>query len=242
MFGVWSIVSPDSDKLGATFVAALARSLSFHGKRVLVFDLSPRFPVLDVAFGVSERVVYTLPDVARVSPELAVLSVSQEKQGEGGILFVPVAVGDEVSLSSVSSVMEAVAADIVLLHAERETASLARAVSDGLLLLTQADAPSLRANACLAHSLTFDAFVLADFLPIAEEIEKEPSVTEMADALCLPLFGILPRTELKNTARPRGKDFLSAVDNMAARLTGEDVPLLRGIPIEGMRRRTFFTR
>lgn len=241
MFGVWSIVSPYAERTGAALVAALARSLSLHGRRVLVFDLSPTAPALDVAFEVSERVVYTLPDVGHLAPELAVLSLPEEN-GEGGILFVPIAVGDEVDPSHVSSVISAVAADVVLVRADLAALQTARAVSDGLLLLTEADAVSLRASVHLARSHRFDAFVLSDFQPLAEEIRREPSVTEMADALSLPLFGILPRTELKNTAHPRGKDFLLAVDNMAARLTGVSVPLLRGIPIEGMRRKTFFTR
>ena len=68
------------------------------------------------------------------------------------------------------------------------------------------------------------------------------ALTEMADLLGIPLFGILPQTDLYNTHTVREKNFLTAIENMTGRLMGEAVPLLRGISIEGMRRKRFFTR
>lgn len=240
MLGFWSVVSSETGMPSAAFVAALARSLAAHGRRVLLLDLSPAFPALDVALGVSERVVYTLADVGRVPADAVLLSLAEAEKGS--ISFVPLAVGDTVDGACVTACVEAAGADIVLAYADRDTLTLARTLSDGLLLLTRADEAYLRAAVALTRDAAFDGFVLTDFLPLREEIECEPALTDLADTLALPLFGILPRTELKNTVRPRGKDFLTAVDNMAGRLTGAAVPLLCGIPIEGMRRRTFFAR
>ena len=53
MLGVWSIMSVASSTLGACFTAALAESLACYGKRVLLFELAPDCPTVDIILGVS---------------------------------------------------------------------------------------------------------------------------------------------------------------------------------------------
>ena len=236
MLGAWSIFHATESMLTARFAAALAKSLAGCGKRVLLFDLSPEVPALDVLLGLDGRVVYTLSDAERIAPRDILLTPSEN------FFFVPIGVGETVNDLHISACIQAASPDVVLFAAARSTVSLARALSDGALLLTDASAVSLRAAIALVGECAFDGFVLGDFVPVREEIEKMPSLTEMADALGIPLFGVLPKTSLYDTHTASEKSFLLAAGNMAGRLMGENIPLLRGIPLEGMRRKRFFTR
>ncbi len=239
----FTVVSPASDPLGAVFCAALARSLSRHGARVLLLDLSPSLPCLDVVLGCAERTVYTVSDAARVSPESLFLSVSTGKGREkGSFLFVPTFYGERIEDAHLRALASASGADFVIGLADGATAPTAAAVSDGLLLFSRVGEVYLRAAVSFAETLAMDGFVLADLPLAAEALRGTPTLTELSDALGLSLFGILPRTAEENTLAPRGKDFLVAADNMAGRLMGEDIPLLRGLSIEGMTRRAYFER
>ncbi len=237
----WSFVSHDDGVLGAAFTAALAHRIAREGKRVLLLELSPTLPTLDLALGVAERVVYTLADALRLSPEAVFLSPEGETDAEQ-ILFVPSLSEEDMNADALRACIEASGADLVLICADPLRAALARTVSDGMLLLTRATECSVRAASRLAATVAFDGFVYTDLVPTREAVLSELPVTELCDALALPLFGILPRVDLKNTLRPQGKDFRTALSSMAGRLLGEQIPLLCGIPIEGMRRRTFFER
>lgn len=236
MLGAWSILHATESLLDARFVSSLASTLAASGKQVLLFDLSPECPALDILFGVDGRVVYTLSDVGRVSPRDVLLSPREN------LFFVPLGVDEQVDASHIAAVIEAVKPDAVLFAVTRSTFTMARALSDGALLLTDASPVALRAASALASAYHFDGFVLTDFSPVREAVERMPALTEIADLLGIPLFGILPQTDLYNTHTVREKNFLTATENMAGRLMGEALPLLRGISIEGMRRKRFFTR
>jgi hypothetical protein len=246
MLGAWSFVSHDDSAAGAAFVCTLARALAVRGRRVLLFDLCPSFPALDIALDVAHRVVYTLSDALHLSAEDVFLSPERQEGRvtvrEEKILFVPIAVGEVPSAEAVRACILAADADVVLMTAERGSLSVAREVSDGLILTTRADAPSLRAAIDLASFAAFDGFVLSDFIPSADQIEREPSPTQLSDMLSLPIMGILPRAELKSSLVPKEKDFRIAVVNMAGRILGERVPLLEDVSISGMRRRAYFER
>ena len=237
MLGAFSVVNGSFGTVGAHFSAALAECLAAKGKRVLLFELSPSCPTLDLLLGVSERVVYTLTDTERLSPENVALTVREN------LSFIPLGVGEVISDTSfLEACVKALSPDVVLLSTERSQLPLARRISDGVLLVTDASQASLRANAFLSSKESFDGFVLSDFVPTKEYAFKMLSLAEISDTLGLPLFGILPRIDRADTPAAWGKDFLFAVRNMAGRLLGETVPLLCGIPIEGMRRRDFFAR
>lgn len=236
MLGAWPILHATESLLAARFVSSLANTLAANGKRVLLFDLSPECPALDILLGVDGRVVYTLCDVGRVPPCDVLLSPCKN------LFFVPLGVGEQVEASKITAVTEAVTPDAVLFVTTRSTFTVVRSLSDGALLLTDASPVALRAASALTSAHRFDGFVLTDFHPVREAVEGMPALTEMADLLGIPLFGILPQTDLYNTHTVREKNFLTAIENMTGRLMGEAVPLLRGISIEGMRRKRFFTR
>lgn len=232
MSDVWSFVSHDDPALGAAFVASLARALSARKKRVLLIDLCPLYPALDIALDVSDRVVYTLSDAEKMSPEALFLSPAHK--GKGEILLAPLFPGEEPSGAQVEACLRAAKADLVLIHAQPSYASVARAASDAVLLMTRADTASLRAAAYLAAHEVFDVFLLTDLALTKESLRTGISLTEMADTLSLPLFGILPRIS--------DKAFDFAVTNIAGRLLGEQVVLLDNILTAKKQRKLYFER
>ena len=90
MLGVWSVVSVSSSALGARFTVSLAERLALRGVRVLLFELAPELPSLDVLLGVSEKVVYTLADAREVTPERVLLTPCEN------LYFAPLGVGETV--------------------------------------------------------------------------------------------------------------------------------------------------
>ena len=232
MSDVWSFVSHDDPALGAAFVASLARALSARKKRVLLIDLCPLYPALDIALDVSDRVVYTLSDAEKMSPEAVFLS--PVCQGEGEILLAPLFPGEAPSGAHVDACVRAAKADFVLVHAQPSYASVARTASAAVLLMTRADTASLRAAAYLAAHEVFDVFLLTDLALTKESLRTGISLTEMADTLSLPLFGILPRIS--------DKAFDFAVTNIAGRLLGEQVVLLDNILTAKKQRKLYFER
>ena len=235
MLGAWSFLHVTDAVVGARFTASLAQTLASFGKRVLLFDLSPECPAIDFFLGVDDRVVYTLSDALRLPPCDVVLAPKD------GLFFVPLGVGEAVDAACVSACVEAILPDIVLFFASRSTLSTARALSDGLVLLTDSSPVSLRAAAALCEGEALDAFLLSDFRETCERRETVVSLTEIADALGLPVFGVLPQIGAYNTPSVKEKNFTTAVKNMARRLMGESVPLLHGISMKRAYKKRFFT-
>lgn len=232
MLGVWSMMDESRDRVGARLVFALAKSLASDGKRVLVLEICPHRPALDVLFGVDEKVVYTLSDVGAVPPALVLLSP------EKNIFFVPSELDleeKEPSFDAIRTCVAEVKPDIVLILFERAAYRTASTVSDGVLLLTDPSPASLRASAAFAQTFPVTGWVLSDFVPVRQPL----SARAISDMLAAPLTGILPRLDADNTHSVARKDFLSAARNIAARLSGKIVPLLNGIPVKGSFRDTF---
>lgn len=236
MLGAWSFFHATETLLGARFTASLALALAKAGKRVLLFDLSPECPALDVFLAVDGRVVYTLSDVGSISPSDVILSPREN------VFFVPCGVGETVDAHHISSCIAAFSPDAVLCSVGWSTLPVARELSDGMVLLTDASPVALRAATALADSIHFDGLLLTDFVKERKGIEEIPSLTEIMDALGLSLFGVLPWIGTYNTPVVKENDFLSAVENMAGRLMGENVPLLRGIPMKEAHKQYFFSR
>ena len=236
MLGAWTFLHATDALLGARFTASLGMALAGAGKRVLLFDLSPEIPALDAFLGVDGQVVYTLTDVTRIPPIDAALSPHEN------LFFIPIGTEDEVSVSDIALCMDAFSANVVLFSASRSTLPLASASSDGTLLLSDASPIAMRASCALSSHAGFDGFVLTDFVPDRKELEGALGLTEILDAVGLPLLGILPRVSPYSPRLPESKDFLAAVENMAGRISGEQIPLLRGIAVKEALKEYFFKR
>ena len=222
MLGVWSVLDESRDRVGARLILSLAERLASQEKRVLVFELCPQRPTLDILFGMDEKVVYTLADVGEVKPDRVLLSARKN------IFFVPsitdLACKDTLG-DAIGACIAEVKPDVALILFERAVYEPVRAISDGVLLLTDPSAASLRASTAFAEKFPVTGWLLSDFTSVRQSL----SARALSDMLCAPLIGILPRLDGDNTYCIARKDFLFAVRNIAARLSGQNVPLLCGL-------------
>ena len=236
MLGAWTFLHTTDAMLGASLTASLGISLAKMGKRVLLFDLSPEIPALDVLLGVDGQVVYTLSDAGKIPcADLALMP-------RENLFLIPIGTDEEVNASDITACIQAFMADAVLFSASRSTLSVASACSDGVILVGDASPIAMRASCALAENNHFDGFVLADFLPERRALAGTLGLTEILDAVGLPLVGVLPRTAVYDSHLPEAKEFFTAVENIAGRILGETIPLLRGIPVKTAIKQYFFER
>lgn len=243
----------------STLAVSLAYALAARGKRVLLVDLSFPSPTLASLCSVSESVIYTVFDLAdgTVDADTLLLPVLSKK-GEAERACIALApmlpslcprcdgIGEAVkALSSLPS------ADFVIVDASVDAYLHLAPVSDERVLLTDARESSLSASESMAFSASrdfpFTYFVLKSSL-LGERIRKDEPLVDMIDRVSLPLLGILPHSDrmldagLLSQKKHAREPYARAVSNIAARLMGESVPLLRGITLEGISRRRFFER
>ncbi len=239
--------------VGVSFAAAnLALSLSRRGKRVLLIDGSPMCRCLDTVFSCAPDVVYDISDVAahRIEAEKALLCPVAD-----GPLLLPGAFSgkDAVVGAALVALLDEISAtlalDFVIVDAPATADTLAAAPAfDRVLVLTDPSPAALRAAETVSVSLSevgapSGALLINRFsLRHPRESGQEKAIL-MVDESKLSLLGILPIVgELSETAHRyvgkypllAGKAFrlepaTVAFDNLAARLLGEDVPLLSGI-------------
>ena len=230
----------------STLALHLAQALAHLEKKTLLIDASTA-PALDLLLGVGEGVVYTASDVANglCSAFRAVLS----KEEMPLVSLLPAAVGEELDDAMLSEVIRGVKAetafDFIIIDAAPTMYAAAGQLSDTVLLLTDPRESSLRAAesyASLSDELDFFVLTFASFS--REGVEREPSLIDIVDQLSLPLLGVLPYTPRIRTVYgiPHRSAYEAALSNLARRLTGEKIPLLKGVPLEGMDRRTFIER
>lgn len=256
MAKIITLVSAEGGVGKSTLCASLAFDLARRGKRVLLVDLTPAAPALDALLGVDESVVYTVKDVAEkaVSPNKVLISF--ENSPKENILLAPLVPsameGGENVAQAVCSLTEAARADVTLVDASVSLYPSLFPVSDERILVTDTREISLRAAEAFvqAHASCAppSAFLLTRAPRVRERILKDEPLLDIIDRLSLSLLGVLPYSELVRdggllTGKRHAKEpFVRAVGNVAERLLGNAVPLLRGIKLEGMSRRFFIER
>lgn len=243
----------------STLCVHLAHALAARGKRVILLDLCPSRPALDSYLGVADEVVYTLPDLLedRVRAERAVLPVATDSDCEGEISLLPIYPFDTVDARLLAEPLlarlRALDADFILIDADRETYPAVAPLSDERLLLISPREPSVRnAEALIAHlterGCAPDAFLLMRAALCVEALQKDAPLLSLIDRLSTRVLGILPYAprlyDIKDMTgrKHRREPYPLAVQNLAARLLGESIPLLTGIPVEGISRRAYMER
>lgn len=260
MAKIITFVSAEEGVGKSTLCASLALALAQRGKRVLLIDLSPSNPALDILLGVGESVVYTVKDVADadLAPEKALISFEKDPKvkGKENLFLAPLVpsviesgegVGEAVTLLS-----HAAEADVTVVDASASLYPSLFSVSDERILVTDTRQTALRAAEALvqahAESAPLDRFLLSRASLVRERIMKDEPLLDIIDRISLPLLGILPYSELLRECglllgkRHAKAPFARAVGNVAERLLGTSVPLLRGISLEGISRRFFIER
>ena len=259
MAKIITLVSPIGAFGKSTLCVSLAHALALMEKRVLLVDLSPHSPSLSSLLSLSESVVYTVFDIVDGAADAkTVILPAPEKKGKGEwqrIALAPILPSFSASAEGVAEAVTALAkeyqADFVIIDASLEMYPSLAAVSDERILLTDARESSLLAAEALSYHYAqenpFTYFVLKSSL-VYERIVKTEPLLDVIDRLSVSLLGVLPvssllsdkglLTEKKDARLP----YARAVKNIAARICGESVPLLRGVALQGISRRAFIER
>ena len=241
-----ALLSPVGGIGKSTLALHLAQMLARREKKTLLIDASAS-AALDLLLGVGESVVYTATDVANglCSAFRAIL----EREGMPLVSLMPAAVGEPLGEAMLPEVVKGIKAetsfDFIVIDAAPSLYTDVKTVSDTVILLTDPRESSLRAAeayASLCGEIDFFALTFASFS--REGAEREACVIDMVDQLSLPLIGVLPYTPRIRTVDgiPHRSAYEAALFNLSSRLMGERVPLLKGVPLEGMDRRAFIER
>lgn len=251
MLGVFTVMSAVPSRETAHFCVCAARILAERGRRTLLIDLCAEHPMLDLALGVGEKVLYTVRDVLNGSVPLENALISplrRTKKGtvtEDGILLLAGDVTACPTGESVRALLEqatALSADAVLVLADARTQTTLREVTDAALLFTDGSEESLRALLPLCEAGGPVGVILSHFMLTAEAVNTTIAPRALADALGAPVVGILPHSAARTVGDKTSREFLAGVTNVTRRLMGENVPLLYNVSVDGMRKRKYLER
>lgn len=259
MIGRWALLSARGGAGVSTVCANLARALARRGNSTLLVDMKPTAPAQDMLCGVSEQVIYALTDVGNgvsVTDASLPLPLGDKKPGKkdapfGAIRLLPMAAGCDVPLSSLAACMRTVVREVHprALLVDTDAAHLPAVIDavDGILLVVTADEISLRAAEALAVRLGEEGRAAAFLLNMAdlskEGVRRMPAILDMIDRIGLPILGILPYSDtVRACPLPVGErktadcGYALAIENIAARLSGDMRPLLDGLRTDGIGR------
>lgn len=239
----------------STVCASLSLALAEKRRRVLTADLDTLSPSLDLLFGIGESTVYTFADYASGAADFA--TATMQPPIAPGVSVLPAALGADVSPEEALGAIEKIKAEnkdaFLLLDMPSPLLPSLREAVDGVILLVRPDEISLRSAEYFVTTVDFlpqtDAFFLLNHVSFVKETAKlEPPLLDIIDRVGLPLLGVLPDIWAWHCQLPtfdksyKKTAYARCVRNIAARLCGEQVPLLQGIHPEGFSRRYYIER
>lgn len=240
----------------STVCANLAAALALRGERVLAVDLDFGMRCLDLIFGVEDRVVQDVRSAVKggISPEKACVEIPDAE----GLFFLaaPYSGRCDITAEELSSYLETAAEalrlDRILLDTPGDmgaSTALAAAIADSAMILSGASPTSIR-GAGKTGELLYEMGITAQKLVINRFDMKgavltkkgiRPGVSEIIDMTRIPLIGVIPEDSSLSLLQEKGelcvgqksrsaKDSADrAFANIAARLTGQTVPLFAGM-------------
>lgn len=262
MLGSWAFVSPVGGTGKSVLCANLGMSFALTGKKVLVIDLCPDAPALDMLYGVSENVVYTMEDVGkeRVPVADALLSVpvpAEKKSVPGELYLLPVHAGTVMDSReyrrAVAVCIRESAPDVALIDTDRTLYPLLYDIADGAFLVTTPEEHAVRAAEAFAfrakkEKLPLSAQLLTRLPFRKEEMRRAIPPRDLIDRVGLPLAGIFPEERetdgmlFVGVKKAEKRDFVAASANLVGRMGGEPIPLLDGIAPEDISRTAYLSR
>lgn len=248
------IISVASSKGGigkSTASLGIARALADAGNKVLICDLDFGNACLDILGGVENDVLYTVADLIAGKCSAASCIV---KMKENGLFLLPSPVGGTYSISSdegealcgsIKQAAEAVEADFVIVDTGagvNAAANAAFTVSDTVLVVAGHSPVSVRAAESTAQRIEDTAKTEVKLLINSFDTENimrkkkasRSGMFEIIDRSGIPLIGVIPYDyELQLTGEKSDREYtdetFAAFENIAARLSGENVPLFSGM-------------
>ncbi len=233
----------------STVAANLAMALASLGKKCILMDMDLGNRSLDIMLGCEDDVVYDISDLCagRAQPDQAMICFPPPR----GFLFCPAPFmycGD-IDAHSLCGTLDRISAeygsDYIILDTSGgadESVELCAEAADAALIVSSRNPAALRAAGKSAAILDSRGVTEQKLIINSLELSKEDNrdrigVLEMIDVTGVSLLGIIPREPGIERLCEKGKLALEwkhsvsarAFLNTAARLTGEHVPLLKGI-------------
>lgn len=227
-----------------SIVAGLATCLAVMGKRVLCIDSDIGLRNLDIVLGLSDKTSLDFADVLRGDCTLDRATVSHGEVRNLFLLNAPLSLPDtdDTKFSSITGEANKIY-DYVFIDC---AAGLGRSLrmsaiaADRAIVVTTPDMTSLRDGARTAE--IFEEYSVKKIGLVVNRVrlrlltkENSPNIDDAMDTVGIPLLGIVPEDERVITSPKYTKPLIMraadgaalAYYNIARRLTGESVPLMK---------------
>lgn len=243
----------------STAVANIAMALAKRGKKVLAVDCDFSNRSLDLIFGCEDSVLYDICDVlmGRIDVQRAIIEDARSEN----LFFCPAPLETEEDFEpealkkALGDAAEKLELDFILIDtpggAGKPLELAAKAADSALIVVSH---QPTAARAAEKSGILLDRFGVSDQRLIinsfdyeAVENSKRMGVNELIDRTGTQIIGIIPREYELSLAQEKGilasqlktpsmRRVSTSFDNIAARLCGESVPLLRRVCKPKMRR------
>lgn len=240
-----AVVSGKGGTGKTSFAAGVGSAMAQAGKRVLCIDCDVGLRNLDLALGLTDKALMDFSDVAQARCRLEDAVVRQSALPSLDLLTAPVrSRGRPVEEAQFRALLETVREryDYCLLDAPAGLDGgfrLAVCGADRCVVVTTSDAASLRDAQHTVMELS--SFPRGRLHLVVNRVRRKllrnmhATIDDAIDAAGLPLIGVVPEDDGLPLALNRGVPLLLTDDNLAAaayrniarRLMGEQVPLMR---------------
>lgn len=237
----------------STVTANLANALARKGKRTLVLDCDFSNRSLDLIFGCEDMVVYDICDIVTglAAPDRAVIRSDRNEN----LLFIAAPYESDVKFTKeqfrdvIDKVKKEFSLDYILIDtpgAVSETVELVSGAADEALVVVSHQPTATRAAE--RTGMMLDELGLTNQKLIVDSLDAEAvledvriGINELIDRTKIPIIGIVPHAYRLSVSQEYGllcadvtsdrdmKKLTTAFDNIASRLCGESVPLLRKV-------------
>ena len=244
----------------STVAVGIATALTELGRRVLLIDFDLGNPSLDLMLGMQDDVIYNICDAASgrasgedavhlhpLHPNLAFIGAPFRYEGDAT---------EEGFAKVLCELEEAYGFDCILVDTSggaHESVALSAPACDTALIVSSQNPTSIRAaeksGMLLDEKNVGEQFLIINgFDTSKESFAKRAGVMEMIDRTRTPLLGIVPQDTRITLLSEEGKSVFDAKKsnartaflNIAGRLCGEHIPLMKGFT--GIRRNRFLFR
>lgn len=240
-----AVVSGKGGTGKTSFTAGVGAALAQSGRRVLCLDCDVGLRNLDLALGLSDRAFMDFSDVARRRCPLEMAVVEHPNIPGLFLLTAPARVrGSDVTEQEMASLLKEIRSrfDFCLLDAPAGLGSgfrLATCAADRCVVVTTTDASSLRDAQHTVMELNH--FGAGKLHLVVNRVRKKmlrsmhATIDDAIDKAGLPLIGVVPEDDQLPLSLHQGVPLLlrssdnaaAAYKNIAKRLQGQRVPLLR---------------
>ena len=242
-----TVITVTSGKGGTgktTVTGGVASCLARLGKTVLCIDMDIGLRNLDISLGLSDRALMDFADVALGNCPLARAAVSHPDLPNLSLLTAPMRLPPHVTAGSIRALLRTARDryDYIFIDCPAGLGpgfQLATCAADRCVVVTTADASSLRDAQHTVMEL--DRFPSGALHLVVNRVRKKllrqlhATIDDAIDKAGLPLLGVVPEDDALPLCMNRGVPILladgqsaaTAYRNIAKRLQGERVPLLR---------------